>query len=188
MTAKQVSASSPSDIALIVIGPKRLASRFTSADASAAAKLARSLKMQAVRVTTDQLRDVARRLPAGKLSAKWPKGMQEVRPALYKQLLSATGSDAAEKPSATPTPALVTTAKATAPVPDKPGSGDGRSNFVRGSLVLATQDPDNEGWWACEVQHVDGDTLTLKWTSAKELGPFNRHRNQVAPHPAAKPC
>ncbi|QUS38630.1 hypothetical protein RPMA_07115 [Tardiphaga alba] len=188
MSTKPVLATGSTDIALVVIGPKRQASRFTSADAGAAAKLARSLKMQAVRVTTERLRDVARRLPAGKLSAKWPKGMQEVRPALYKQLLSATGSDAPAKTSAAPTPAPATTGKAAAPVPEKPGSGDGRPNFVRGSLVLATQDPDNEGWWACEVQHVDGDTLTLKWTSAKELGPFNRRRDQVAPHPTAKPC
>jgi hypothetical protein len=167
------------DIALIVFGPNRHASRFPSADAGAAADLARSLKMQSVRVTTDRLREVAQRLPPGKLSAKGLKAIQ-VQPALYKQLLAIADS-------ASPSSSDAAKTQNEASSEPKLGSPGNSNGLVRGSIVLAADSLD-EGFWPARVEHVDVDIVTLRWVDWDTLPKFNKHLDQVTPYPRAKPC
>jgi hypothetical protein len=199
MSAKRNAAQKiPADIALVVFGPDRRkklhASRFGSDAAKAAQEAARAMGMGTIRIVTDAQRAVASKLPKGTVSAKGTTVVPLVRPALYHQLLTVAGIDAPPPPPASPPkPPSGDVDKRVVPpaVGAKAGASDDWGALVRGSLVLATDEP-TQGWFYCEVQNVvlESQTLTLQWKDYPELGTFARKITQVALlHPKmVKPC
>lgn len=193
MTAKSnVAQKVPADIALIVFGlrnRKQHASRFGSDAAQTALAAAKAMGMRALRVVSDEQRDIARRLPKGTVSPKGRTVVPLVRPALYSKLLAVAGAE-----DAPPTPSNPPADPAKKPVPPTDTKSDqfgGWTSLTKGTVVLAKDDPDpNVGWFEASVQHADGETLTLLWKAWPELAPFKRKLSQVALlHPkATKPC
>jgi hypothetical protein len=189
MTAKRNAAQKiPTDIALVVFGTDRAkkhhASRFGADALKSAQEAARAMGMRALRIVSDEQREVARRLPKGTVSAKGRTTVPLVRPALYNQLLAIAGTDAA--PPSPPGQPSADAGKKPAAADTKSDKSDGWDGLIRGSVVLATDNP-KEGYFLCEVQHVDGENLSLIWRDFPELGKFPRKLHQVALfHPTVK--
>ncbi|UZE49816.1 hypothetical protein ONR75_03185 [Rhodopseudomonas sp. P2A-2r] len=88
----------PVDIALVVFGRKGAkphASRFGTGAMKSAQEAARAMGMRALRVVSDEQREVARRLPKGTVSPKGRTTVPAVAPALYNKLLAIAGTDPA---------------------------------------------------------------------------------------------
>jgi hypothetical protein len=191
MSGKSNSAQKvPADIALIVWGTnlrkKQCASRFGTDAMKSAQEAAKTMGMRSLRVVSDEQREIARKLPKGTMSPKGRVVIPLVRPALYNRLLAIAGTDAPQP--APPGPPPADASKKPTPATDTKSDGSGgTSGPVKGDLVLATDDP-TAGWFACQVEHVDHETLTLRWQGWPELGKFNRKLTQVAVHPKGKPC
>lgn len=179
----------PADIALIVFGirnRKQHASRFGSAAVQSAEAAAKAMGMRALQVISDEQREIARRLPKGTVSPKGRTIVPLVRPALYSKLLAIAGPDDATPTPPAGSPPADTSKKLAAPAGTKSDTSDGWSGLIRGSIVLATDNP-KEGYFLCEVQHVDGENLSLIWRDWPELGKFPRKLSQVALlHPTVK--
>jgi hypothetical protein len=193
MTAKSNLAQKvPADIALIVFGTDRAkkhhASRFGSAAAQSAQAAAKAMGMRALRVVSDEQREIARRLPKGTVSPKGRTLGPLVRPALYNKLLAVAGNEGAPPTPPNPPPADLAK-KPALPADAKSDPYGGWAGLIKGAVVLATDDP-NVGWFEASVQHVDGGTLTLRWQGWPDLPKFNRKLTQVALlHPKmVKPC
>ncbi|SNT61580.1 hypothetical protein SAMN05216374_5928 [Tardiphaga sp. OK246] len=194
-TKRNTAQKIPADIALVVFGPDRRkklhASRFGSDAAKAAQDAARAMGMRTIRIVTDAQREVASKLPKGTVSAKGTAVVPLVRPALYNKFLAVAGIDAPPPPPAKP-PSGDVDKKAMPPTAGaKAGASDDWGALVRGTLVLATDEP-SQGWFYCEVQNVvlESQTVTLLWKDYPELGTFARKITQVALlHPKmVKPC
>lgn len=193
MTAKSSLAQKvPPDIALIVFGTDRAkkhhASRFGSAAALSALEAAKAMGMRALRVVSDEQREIARRLPKGTVSPKGRTVVPLIRPALYNRLLAVAGTEA---PLTTSTPSADPDKKAAIPADAKPDQFGDWTGLTKGTVVLAKDDPNPDiGWFEASVHSVDGETLTLLWKNWPELPKFNRKLTQVALlHPKmVKPC
>jgi hypothetical protein len=73
------------------------------------------------------------------------------------------GTDMPPETPPTPTPADAGE-KSPAPSAAKPEGSDRGTVLKRGAVVLVLDDDDvDDAWFTCEVMHVDGDTLTLRW-------------------------
>lgn len=194
MEKASVARRMPVDIALVVFGidsaKKRHASRFGSACAPVALKAARSMGMRTLRVISDEQRQIAMKLPPGKVSPKGKAVVPLVRPALYDKLLAVAGDTPTNDTPAVPPADGGQEAPSPPPASNgKPKPGDDWSCLVAGSVVLAKESVD-QGWFECVVQNMDGDTLTLRWQGWPDLPKFNRKLTQVALlHPQmVKPC
>jgi hypothetical protein len=183
----------PADIALIIFGTdkakKHHASRFGSEAVRSAQAAAKAMGMRALRVVSDEQREIARRLPKGTVSPKGRTVVPLVRPALYNKLLAVAGAE--DAPPARPTPPPSDAAKKPAPADAKSDQFGGGSGLTKGTVVLAKDDPSPVvGWFEASVEHVDGETLNLQWKNWPELPKFTRKLTQVALlHPkATKPC
>jgi hypothetical protein len=184
----------PADIALIVFGidkaRKHHASRFGSEAARSAQAAAKTMGLRALRVVSDEQREIARKLPKGTVSPKGRTVVPLVRPALYNKLLAVAGTE--DAPPARPTPPPSDAAKnSAAPVDAKSHQFGGGTGLTKGTVVLAKDDPSPvAGWFEASVEHVDGESLTLQWKNWPELPKFTRKLTQVALlHPkATKPC
>lgn len=184
----------PVDVALVVFGTdrskKRHASRFPAALATKAQEAARSMGLRALRIVTDEQRQIAIKLPKGNFSPKGRTVVPLVKSALYEKLLAIAGpAGDSDKPS-TPVPEpIAVDPKATPSGESKSNATAGWPNFMKGSIVLATEN-EAEGWFPCVVQHVDAEVLTLRWQGWPDLPKISRKITQVATlHPnAVKPC
>lgn len=183
----------PVDVALVVFGTdrakKRHASRFPAALATKAQEAARAMGMRALRIVSDEQRRIAMKLPKGTVSPRGVVVVPLVQSALYDKLLSVAGPADAEKPPVPTAGSSPTEPRAATSGDAKPDPKTSGPSFVSGSIVLATEKED-EGWYPCVVQHVDGVLLTLRWRDWPDLPKFNRKITQVATlHPnAVKPC
>ncbi|UZE48471.1 hypothetical protein ONR75_27340 [Rhodopseudomonas sp. P2A-2r] len=183
MTAKRNTAQKiPADIALVVFGTDRAkkhrASRFGLDAVKPAQEAAKAMGMRALCIVSDEQREIARKLPKGTVSPKGRTVVPLVRPALYNQLLAVAGTEGA--PATPPSqPANDAGKQPASAAAAKSETSGGWNGLMRSSVVLATENIE-EGWFAAEVQHVDGDVLTLRWQSWPDLPKFNRKLTQVA--------
>ncbi|WP_441228145.1 hypothetical protein AB7813_12825 [Tardiphaga sp. 20_F10_N6_6] len=193
-TKRNAAQKIPADIALAVFGIDRRkrphASRFGAEAAKSAQEAAQVMGMRTIRIVSDEQRAIASKLPTGTVSAKGTTVVPLVRPALYNKLLAVAGT---EPPASPPKPPSGDVDKKAVPpaAGAKAGASDDWGALVRGSLVLATDEP-TQGWFYCEVQNVvlESQTVTLLWKDYPELGTFARKITQVALlHPKmVKPC
>ena len=159
---------------IIILGrddaAKAHASYFTADQTLQARAAAAAMGMMVLPVITDEQRDLASRLPAGKLFSSGRAFVPFVKGSLYDQLIShvplkeqvrplrlvkpdepAGGAEGGAGESKAP-------AAASAPL-TMPADWSG---IVVGSVVLANESPD-EGWWAAVVTSVQGHLCNLRW-------------------------
>ena len=71
--------------------------------------------------------------------------------------------------------------KSAAPSAATPEGSDRGTVLKRGAVVLVLDDDDvDNAWFTCDVTHVDGDTLTLRWQRWPHLPKISRKLAQVA--------
>ncbi|MER9163600.1 hypothetical protein [Mesorhizobium sp. M0715] len=177
MTSAAVSATTSTALpALIVLGlddgGKAHASWFDEAETDAAEKAAGMMGMAALRASTDELRDLAGRLPHGKVFASGKAFVPFVKAATFDKIATHLPSSykwpiRAAKPAADKPKSGRKASAATAAQSGDPNEGltvpEGFDKIIFGSLVLACEDP-SDGWFHAHVIQVSADELyTLKW-------------------------
>ncbi|CAO4194103.1 hypothetical protein [Methylorubrum extorquens] len=165
------------------------ASRFVGDKAAEAENAARLMDLHLANADTEGLRDLAARLPAGRLFPSGRGFVPFVQADLYARLLAATGAPD------TPTPVRAAGKPADAPPPASAGSGGKGSPDALGgapkapgdwtaigigSTVLACQGP-MEGWWEAVVLYTKAnDTFVLRWRDFPDDGEVTRARKDLA--------
>jgi hypothetical protein len=177
MTSTQPSPSASAVLpALIVLGlddgGKAHASWFAEAETDLAEEAAGMMGMAALKTSTDELRDLAGKLPQGKVFASGKAFVPFVKATTFEKIADhlpksyvwpvRVAKPAVEKPK----PGKKAAAAADAEQVD-PDEGltipEGFDKIVFGSLVLACENAD-QGWFPAHVIQVSADDLyTLRW-------------------------
>ena len=144
------------------------ASVFSPANAELAMRAAGLMGMQVLRPVSEAAREVAAKLPKGRVFASGRGFVPFVRPNLY-EALSAAFAEPQNN---------VTAADST----EQTGGAAGAANLADlkvGSVVLAPQAP-LQGWWEAVVVKISGDLLTLRWRDFPKEPQVARRRKQLA--------
>ncbi|QJP14606.1 hypothetical protein G3545_13700 [Starkeya sp. ORNL1] len=183
LTNETVAPPAPDTIALVLFGRdgggKPHAASFLSADVEDATAAAEAMSMKISAITTDAVRELAVKLPVGRLFPSGKAFAPFVKTSLYAELLAALGIaddvDSGEDPDAAheaAAPKLYDFSGYQLP----PSWG----NIKLGSLVLATIAP-MDGWYEALIAEVKDDGLfVLKWRDWPEEPPFLRRAHQLA--------
>lgn len=193
MTNAAVSAGTATALpALIVLGlddgGKAHASWFAEAETAVAEKAADMMGMAALRASTDELRDLAGKLPHGRVFASGKAFVPFVKVATFDKIATHLPSSykwpvRAAKPAAEkPKPGKK--ASAAAAQAGDPNEGltvpEGWDKIVFGSLVLACENAD-EGWFHAHVIQVSADEMfTLKWRDFPDWPVIVRRTHHLA--------
>ena len=164
------------------------ASRFLSDEAAETGNAARLMGLYRAVADTDALRDLAGRLPVGRVFPSGRGFVPFVKADLYARLHAATGTPD------TPMPARAASKPADAPPPAGAGSGGHGSpdtpggaakapsdwaSIGIGSVVLACQGP-MEGWWEAVVTYTKADDrFVLRWRDFPDDGEITRARRDL---------
>ena len=157
-----------SALALVVFGRdeagKPHASAFDSSEADLAEKAAGLMGMHVLRVETDEQRDLAAKLPRGRVFASGRAFVPFVKAGLYEALA-----------------ALVQ--------PENEQAPPSWEAITLGSVVLATTGP-MDGWYEAVVIQAKGEDLfTLRWRDYPDEGTVVRRRKHLALlHPGGSPA
>jgi len=181
--------------ALIVLGrdnaAKAHASYFTAHQTLQARAAAAAMGMMVLPVTTDEQRDLASRLPAGKLFSSGKAFVPFVKGSLYDLLISHVPLKDQVRPLRLVKPEEpASVAEGGAVDPKAPAANPGGkpapttmptdwSGIVVGSVVLANESPD-EGWWAAVVTSVQGHLCNLRWRDYPEQASVVRPITELA--------
>ena len=190
MTTPKAMTATSTSIPVILYGVsnnKPLAGLFPPSVCDHAIKAAAQLKLNVVKVTTQAIADVAKRLPAGRINAAGKGLVPSVRQPVYDQILKAvqapaTGS-ANEQPSSQglmvdPTKIPLNEAhKGGNPVGSDGLPKDWKS-IDKGHLVIV-QESAAAGWAEAIVLERRDDMLTVKWKNYN-FKPFMVHADGVA--------
>ena len=165
------------------------------------AKAADLMKMRVLRVETEEQKAVARQLAPGRVFASGRAFTPFARTAVFSQLVELAGdsSDPSTKGSTSGKPGAVASNGSAAsgdqgpgPAPTAPADPKGGPSRPQswddigiGSVVLATVERVEEGWWESIVIGVNGEALTLKWRDYPREKVFVRRRSALALLPAA---
>jgi len=142
---------------------KPRAARFTAEHPELLAQVAEDMHLRMAEVTTDDLAEIATKLPAGRLHANGRGLVPYIRGDLYVDLVSETVGD---QETANPDP----TAQ------DLPGSWD---DIAPGHLVIARETLEC-GWCEAIVVERTGDLVTVRYRDYPKYPPMVRHRSAVA--------
>lgn len=168
---------------------KPRAARFSRQHAQLAAKAAGVMGLTVCTVSSPELTEIARQLPAGSIHANGRGFVPNVRRDLYAKLIEASGSTtsgrdhpASDKPGEAASDSGLKT-----PSPDaaSPAPGVGQSyprdwdDINVGHLVIAYSAAD-EGWWEAIVTAREGDMLTMRFRDYLKEPKFVQHRTAVA--------
>ena len=173
-TPKAKASAKPSvpAVPLFVLGydehHKPRAARFAGVDAELVAKAAQLMDLKVYQATTEDLADLAKKLPVGRLYGNGRGVVPNVRQDLYSQIIvalvsdpgAAVGKDQDEMPAATGLPKTW----------DEIGPGH---------LVIA-QEALEFGWWEAIVIGRTDDVFTLRYRDYPILPKFVRHRAAIA--------
>lgn len=180
---------------LIVFGldqnQKPHASWFDEADAPLAEKAAGLMEMKILRLTTDEQRGLAGKLPKGRVFESGKAFVPFVNKTLYSQL-EAMGGETPPPPD----PAVIqaalddepaSSADATSGDETQPAPGPTSwATITVGSVVLATEGH-MEGWFEAVVTAAKPNHLfTLKWRDWPDEAPFVRKRGHLGLLPPAE--
>lgn len=165
------------------------ASRFDGSNVAEVEAAARLMGLHFNAADTAALRELATRLPAGRLFTSGKGFVPFVKADLYNQLLAATGTpdmpmpvSAAGKAADGPPPADRGSGGkggADAPGGGPKAPGDWAAIGI-GSTVLACQGP-MEGWWEAVVLYTKAnDSFVLRWRDFPDDGEITRARKDLA--------
>jgi hypothetical protein len=164
------------------------ASRFAGEEMCEVKDAARLMGLHLAVADTETLRDLVKRLPAGRLFPSGKGFVPFVKGDLYDRLLTATGTPdkprpftAASKPADVPSPAGASSGGK--------GGSDGPGGAAKapndwtgigiGSTVLACQGP-MEGWWEAVVLYTKADDhFVLRWRDFPDEPEIARARKDL---------
>ena len=170
---------------------KPQAARFPEKLCDLALKAAQQLKLNVLKVTTDDIAQVAGRLPVGRINSSGRGLVPYVKRPLYDQVLAVANGAGSTAASGVP--------HGLAKIPlnqdcedGNPAGSDGLPKTWKdigpNQLVIVQQNlPD--GWWECIVLARQGDMLTVRWRDYPKWKPFTVHADAVAllnPSPSFK--
>ena len=172
--------------AVIVFGrdaKKARASWFPADQSDRASKAAELMGMNALNIANDDMRQLATRMPKGRLFDSGKAFVPFVQMAVCDELathlpageklrLRVVASGDSEKSGGETPPAKIGTSTARHRPKDW-------SDIQIGSLVLASEG-DNEGWWECAVTGIKEGEYSLRWIHYPAEPPFARRREQLA--------
>lgn len=199
-------AKAPVAIAVIVYGmnasSRPAAALFPASLCDHAVKAAGQLKLKALKVTTSEIADVARRLPIGRINSSGKGFVPTVRQGLYDEVIKAADGQppATSKPAANgkATPGQAAAAKTNGspqidysklplnearkagnPVATAEGLPKSWKDIGPSHLVLV-QESLNDGWWEALVVARQDDMLSVRWRNYPNWKPFTVHVDAVA--------
>ena len=160
-------------------GKKARGSWFPAESQAAAHSAAEAMGMNALDVANDDVRQLATKLPQGRIFDSGKAFVPFVQTAVLEALAShlPNGEVVKVRASAAASSAPGTTASKTPAV--APHYPKGWDDIKVGSLVLASES-DEDGWWPCIVQEVYSKELRLKWRDYPDYEVFARGYDQVA--------
>jgi hypothetical protein len=173
--------------AIIVFGRdgKKARGSWFPPEALAAAEVAADMMgMSCLAVANDDVRQLAAKLPKGRLFDSGKAFVPFVQGAVVDALATHLPQDEQLKirlvggagDPGKPSGGGTATGKATAAAPHLPKDW---TDIKVGSLVLASED-DEDGWWPCIVTETYPKELRLKWQTFEGYPPFTRAYEQVA--------
>jgi hypothetical protein len=164
---------------------KPRAARFPERLCDLAIKAAQQLKLNVLKITSDEFAQVAGRLPAGRINSTGKGLVPSVNQALYDQVVALAGGAAAPssvKSSAVPNGFT----KVPLNEAGKHGNSVGSEGLPKDwkdigpdHLVLV-QETLRDGWWECIVVERNDDMLTVRWRDYPKWKPFTVHADAVA--------
>ena len=116
---------------------------------------------------SDDLADIAKKLPVGRLYANGRGFVPNVRPQLYSQVIAALAAEPQHDGT-----------RATIP-PAATGLPRTWEEIAPGHLVIAQESLEN-GWWEAIVIGRDGDMFTLRFRDYPKVPKCVRHRAAIA--------
>lgn len=163
--------------ALIVLGRdhagKSHASWFDASEIKLARKAAGLMGMATISVATDELRDVASKLPHGRVFASGKAFVPFVKGRVYDQLVGHLSAAERERLAA-----VQESHKAIVEGPVEVATD--WSKVKTGSLIVAWESED-DGWWLAVVVKVNSDDLfTLRWRDYPDMPTVVRKRKHIA--------
>lgn len=141
---------------------------FNSNEAALAVKAAESMKLNAAKVASINLAELASQLPAGHVYERGKKFIPIVRRGLYDKVISAATD---KKNNAKRASKKLLSTQQVLPT--------NWSDIKPNHLVIA-QESAKDGWWEAIVTFIDGDMLHLRWRDYPKYPRFMRHRHSVA--------
>jgi hypothetical protein len=182
-SAVRATAASPP---LIVLGfdeqQKPRGARFVDAKPDLVTKAADAMGFKVYEASSEDVAEIAKKLPLGRLYANGRGFVPNVRQDLYSDLVAAL----ALEPQAALSPENDKDS-----LPAARGLPRSSDEIARGHLVIAHESLDY-GWWEAIVLDRTGDTFSLQYRDYPHLPKFVRHRSAVAlisPHTdEAKPA
>ena len=184
VTKSSAAAATTASPPLIVLGfddqQKPRGARFVDAKPDLVTKVADLLGLKVYEASSEDVAEIAKKLPLGRLYANGRGFVPNVRQSLYSDLVVVLGQepDAALSRNGNGLPAAL----------GLPRSWD---EIAAGHLVIA-QESLEYGWWEAIVLARKADTFTLQYRDYPHLPKFVRHRTGIAmmspPTDEAKPA
>lgn len=178
--------------ALIVLGlddgGKAHASWFGEAETDVAEKAAGMMGMAALRASTDELRDLAGKLPQGRVFQSGKAFVPFVKVPLFDKIATHLPKSykwpvRAAKPAEKPKPgkkASGTGAQESGPKRPEPSRPTDWAKIEMGSLVLATEGA-YQGWFEAQVVRISTDGVySLRWRDWLDVPVFTRKLIHIA--------
>ncbi len=164
---------------LIVLGRdeagKPRAARFPAGHDNLVAKAAKAMNLTVCTAVGEDVAELAKKLPSGRLYSTGRGFVPSVGRSLYGKIVEQLKLAGQPVPDEAELPNGGGSGAAQA-APGLPTSWD---NIAVGHLVIA-YDSVNYGWWEAIVLARDGDMLTLKWRDYPEQANVRRHLGTVA--------
>jgi hypothetical protein len=191
--SSKVSVATPIVLYGLDANQKPQAARFPERVCDLAIKAARQLKLNILKVTSDQAAELAGRLPAGRVNSSGRALLSNVRKPLYDQLLEmARGAEAT--PGAGQ-PSTHDHSKIPLNEVGKDGNPVGSDRLpptwkdIGPNHLVLVQESLRDGWWEAIVIARRDDMLTVRWRDYQKWKPFLVHADAVAlinPSPSFK--
>jgi hypothetical protein len=168
------SSPAPSTPPLLVLGfddeQKPRGARFVDAKPDLVAKAAEAMGLKVYQATSEDVADIAKKLPVGRLYANGRGFVPNVRQDLYSDLIVTLAGN--------PEAALSTDGDKDS-LPVAPGVPRTWEEIAPGHLVIAHESL-QYGWWEAVVIDRNDDVCTLRFRDFPWLPKFFRHRSAIA--------
>ena len=183
--ASKVSLAVPVVLYGLDANDKPQAARFPEKLCDLAIKASQQLKLNVLKVTTDEIAQVAGRLPVGRVNSSGRGLVPYVKQALYDQVLAvARPSDSSGSTTGSAAPNGFT--KIPLNEARKEGNSVGSDSLPKSwkdigpNHLVLVQETLRDGWWECIVVERKDDMLTVRWRDYPNWKPFTVHADAVA--------
>ena len=171
---KSSTAPAASTAALIVLGyddqQKPRGARFVDAKPDLVTKAADLMDLKVYQATSEDVADIAKKLPVGRLYANGRGFVPNIRQDLYSEVLATLALEPA---------AALSLEYDKDSLPAARGLPRTWDEIAPGHLVIAQESLEN-GWWEAIIIDRNDDVFTLRFRDYPQLPKFFRHRSALA--------